>query len=97
MFMKAIIDSKPWIEDPSLLPLPWRDDLLMSVIGKGKRLKIGVMWSDGIVTPHPPITRALHEVLDRLKNADGVEIVDWKPFKHDLGWELCVSRPRFRM
>ena len=91
MFMKTIIDSKPWIEDPSLLPLPWRGELFEGLAGRGGKLKVGVLWNDGIVTPHPPVTRAMHEVVSRLKNSEDVEVVEWKPYKHDLAWEFCVS------
>lgn len=90
-FMKSVIDTKPWLKDPQLLPFPWRDDV--SYLGKGdnKQLKIGVLWDDGVVKPHPPVTRATQEVVDKLKNVPGVEIVDWKPYRHDLAWDIISS------
>ncbi|KAF2201094.1 amidase signature enzyme [Delitschia confertaspora ATCC 74209] len=47
LFMKTLIDAKPWIREPSLLP---------------KKLKVAVMWDDGVVRPHPPVLRALEMV-----------------------------------
>lgn len=36
------------------------------------------MKDDGVVKPHPPITRVLESVVSRLINA-GHEVVDWMP------------------
>ncbi|KAM3087344.1 hypothetical protein ACMFMG_001441 [Clarireedia jacksonii] len=33
------------------------------------RLKLGVMWCDGMVEPHPPVRRGLQMVVDALRNA----------------------------
>lgn len=43
------------------------------------------------VRPHPPITRALKEVVTRLREIDNIEVVDWEPYKHGFAWELIVS------
>ncbi|RAO69365.1 uncharacterized protein BHQ10_005377 [Talaromyces amestolkiae] len=92
LIMKAAIDSKPWLKEPTLLPIPWRDDVSHLTQGtSGKKLKIGVLWDDGVVKPHPPVTRALNEVVSKLRDVPGVEIVDWKPYKHDYAWERIAS------
>jgi amidase len=92
IFMKTLIDQKPWLEEPSLLPFPWRDSVSYLVKSDGKkRLKVAVLWDDGVVKPHPPVSRALKEVSEKLKNTPGVEIVDWKPYKHDHAWEIISS------
>ena len=90
MFMKIIINAKPWLNEPSLVPIPWRDQtsFLGSTSSDKKTLKVGVLWHDGIVKPHPPITLALHDVVEKLKKIDGLEIVDWEPYKHDEAWEI---------
>jgi Asp-tRNA(Asn)/Glu-tRNA(Gln) amidotransferase A subunit family amidase len=87
LFIKTIINAQPWYKEPSLLPLPWKEEDLFL----GKKLKVGVLWDDGVVKPHPPITRAMKQVVERLKDNANVEIVEWKPYKHDLAWELIVS------
>ena len=51
-------------------------------------MKIGGIWSEEIVTPHPPVRRALREVVSKLREVEGFEIVDWKPYKHDEAWEI---------
>ena len=88
--MRTILDSKPWITDPSLVPLPWRDQQILNI--KSKKLRIAILWDDGAVQPHPPVMRALKEVAQKLKAVSNVELSDWKPLTHDLGWELIVSR-----
>jgi amidase len=86
LVMKTVIDAKPWLTEPSLLPIPWREDRHFT----GK-IKIGVLWDDGVVKPHPPVTRALKEVVAKLRGVPGVEIVDWKPYKHEHAWERIAS------
>ena len=91
VFMKTIIDHKPWIQDPTLIPLPWREFGLTNSLGGGRKLKIGILWDDEVVKPHPPILRALQEMAEKLRAIKNVEVVDWNPYKHDLAWELIVS------
>jgi amidase len=92
IFMKTLIDQKPWLKEPSLIPFPWRDNVSYLTKSDGKkRLKVAVLWDDGVVKPHPPIIRALKEVSEKLQNIPGVEIVDWKPYKHDHAWEIISS------
>lgn len=73
---KAVIDAKPWNEDPKCCPLSWRDELFVGV--QSRPLVIAVMRDDGVVKPHPPIARVLEEVTTKLQNA-GHEIVSWTP------------------
>ncbi len=91
LFMKTLIDSKPWLTEASLLPFPWRQDVTHLDKGGGKKLKVGVIWDDGVVKPHPPVIRAISEVVSKLKVSPDIEVVDWKPFKHDEAWEIIAS------
>jgi amidase len=84
-YSKAVVDAQAWLMDPKVLPIPWRP-----VERKGK-LRIAVLWNDGIVRPTPPVTRALNETIEKLKAA-GHEIVGtWDPTLHRKGVELLVS------
>ncbi|KAI9662649.1 MAG: hypothetical protein M1831_002692 [Alyxoria varia] len=87
LFMKAIIDTKPWLVEPMLVPIPWR----MSEPQFRKPLKIGVLWDDAIVKPHPPITRALYDITSKLRKAHDIELVDWHPYQHDRAWAITNS------
>lgn len=91
MFMKTIIAAQPWLVESSLLPFPWKDEISHSGARSSKRLKVGVLWDDGVVKPHPPVIRALQEVAESLNHVDGIELVDWKPYKHDLAWEIIAG------
>ncbi|CAD6445972.1 41e683fe-58ed-426e-beb6-afdce751dde1 [Sclerotinia trifoliorum] len=87
IFIKTLIDAKPWYKEPSLLPFPWKEEDLFS----GKKLKVAILWDDGVVKPHPPVTRALQQVVDKLKTNDNIEVVEWKPYKHDLAWDIIAN------
>jgi amidase len=86
LFMKTYLGSEPWIKEDNLVPIPWRSVTLPP------KLKIAVMWSDGVVTPHPPVIRALKTVAEALSAAGTqFEIVDWKPDGHDECWKLTSA------
>lgn len=87
LFMKVVIDAKPWTIDSACITLPWRIDEPCLP----QKLRVGVLWDDGVVKPHPPVLRALREAVDSLRDADDVEVVDWYPYKHDEAWEIIVS------
>ena len=84
LFMKVILDAQPWRVDASLDVQPWRPFAL------DRLLKVAIMWSDAVVRPHSPITRALEEVADACKAA-GMNLVDWRPKGHDQAWDVYVS------
>ena len=86
IFMKTIIDSKPWLEEPALIPMPWRP----YSVPTDRPLRIGVLWHDGIVRPHPTITRALKMAVKGLRTND-IEVVDFQPHLHDDAWAILAS------
>ena len=90
LFMETVLAAKPWIIDPTLVTMPWRKSEKLTNHLYGKRLKIAVMWSDNMVTPHPSVTRALTTMSSRLKNIGDVDVVDWKPYEHGMAWEIIV-------
>jgi amidase len=73
---KAVIDATPWEEDPKCCPVPWRNDVFEEA--QSRPLVIAVMRDDGVVKPHPPISRVLDEVAKKLEMA-GHEVVSWTP------------------
>lgn len=87
LFMEMVLASQPWLVEPALIPMPWKTIRYSA----GQPLKIAVMWNDGVVTPHPPITRAMREVVSRLNTIPGIEIIDWKPHLHDEAWAIISS------
>ncbi|KAI1050944.1 hypothetical protein LB505_013254 [Fusarium chuoi] len=81
--MHSLIESKPWEYDARCAPLPWRGRLYEEM--HGRPLTIGVLMDDGVVRPHPPITRVLRDAVEALKH-DGHEIVEWNTELH----EQCI-------
>ncbi|KAH7370700.1 amidase signature domain-containing protein [Rhexocercosporidium sp. MPI-PUGE-AT-0058] len=88
LFMEIVIGSQPWLLEPALIPIPWNSLLRISA---DQPLKIGVMWHDGVITPHPPITRAMKELVSHLHMIPNVQIVDWTPYLHDEAWAIISS------
>ncbi|CAK7891835.1 hypothetical protein CAAN1_19S00298 [[Candida] anglica] len=70
---KLIIDSEPWMDDPKVPPIPWRE-----VTDYPKKLCFAFVSDDGAARPHPPIERALQMCKDALV-AQGHEVIDWEP------------------
>ncbi|KIV89298.1 hypothetical protein, variant [Exophiala mesophila] len=79
LVMQSILDSKPWLMDPRVAPIPWREQMFQDV--QSRPLRIGVLVDDGVVKVHPPIERVLKEVEAKLKSA-GHEIVPWDSEGH---------------
>ncbi|ETN40042.1 uncharacterized protein HMPREF1541_04317 [Cyphellophora europaea CBS 101466] len=67
--------------DPTAVPLPWKE------VQSKQKLVLGMLKTDGVVTPQPPILRALAEVAEKLKAA-GHEVVEIEP-PIDL-WEAAL-------
>ena len=87
-YCAAVAGAAPHRRDPRCLPLPWRAGEERAAAGR--RLKVGVVWGDGMVRPTPPVGRALREVVGRLRGA-GHEVVDWAPEGHLRMFELLVG------
>jgi Asp-tRNA(Asn)/Glu-tRNA(Gln) amidotransferase A subunit family amidase len=88
LFMQTILSAKPWLSEPALIPLPWNSSLHIS---PSQPLKIGVLWHDNVVKPHPPITRALQTLVSKLATVPNISIIDWKPYLHDEAWAIIAS------
>lgn len=81
LIMRVVLDAKPWLSNPSVFPKLWTSFKIESP------LKVAIQWCDDIVTPHPPVTRALREVSEACKLA-GMDVVDWVSLDHGTGWEI---------
>lgn len=90
-FMKTLLDAKPWIREPSLVPLPWKTEAQFPAQDGGKAIRVGVLRDDGVVRPHPPILRALDDVAEKLRGVPGIEVIEFAPYKHDEAWTIISS------
>ncbi|KAF5380778.1 hypothetical protein D9757_007103 [Collybiopsis confluens] len=88
---KRVIDMKPWTYDCTCVPMPWRPVNLQE---EGRRLKWGIVWTDGIIHPSPACRRALSMVVDSLKQ-QGHEVVDLMPPNipefMEIGYQLAFG------
>ncbi|KXJ89285.1 acetamidase [Microdochium bolleyi] len=79
MAMKALIDAKPWQLDARCMPIPWRQDTYDAMLSRP--LVIGVLMDDGVVRPHPPVTRVLEKAVEALRSI-GHTIIEWDASLH---------------
>ncbi|KAK4687885.1 hypothetical protein P7C73_g2225, partial [Tremellales sp. Uapishka_1] len=86
LYMTVILAGKPWLSDPTLSPRPWAPSS-----NAGRKLRIGVLYDDGVVKPVAPIRRALEASIEKLRTVDKFEIAEYKPFKSDEAWETISS------
>ncbi|KAF4984915.1 hypothetical protein FDECE_16981 [Fusarium decemcellulare] len=86
LVMKVALSVKPWRIDPSLVVKEWAPYVFTSPP------KIAIQWWDGVVQPHPPMTRALREVAELCRKA-GMEVVDWpcEDLDHGLAWDIISA------
>ncbi|KAI9784908.1 MAG: hypothetical protein M1835_003471 [Candelina submexicana] len=76
-FTKSMVSMKPWKYDHSVHPMPWKEDEESDAKEK-KRLRVGVMRDDGVVTPSPACARALEQVVASLRT-EGHDVIDVDP------------------
>lgn len=76
-FTKSLIQMAPWKYDYTVHPLEWRENVSKEYKEK-KKLRIGVMRTDGVVDPAPACARALDQVSSALE-AEGHEVFDVTP------------------
>ncbi|KAK3394966.1 amidase signature domain-containing protein [Podospora didyma] len=89
MFMSAVLAAEPWTVEPALVPLSWRSPTQLGL--DNRPLRIGIALHDGTVMPHPPITRTLTELADKMKAIPGVEVIDFPLYKLDEAWAIVSS------
>lgn len=76
LILRSILSTKPWLNDPAVVPMPFRQEIVDEYLSRaepaklsGLPLKLGVLWHDGVVGPQPPIIRGLHMVVDAVRRA----------------------------
>lgn len=93
LFVRVVFQAEPWREDGLLMPLPWRDVSedgsglgLRPWQGENGKLRVGVVYDDGVVRPVKPTRRAIQDVVSKLAEY-GVEV---EPFR---GFETRDGKP----
>lgn len=69
-FMREVLSMQPWLKDPHVQRKKWDEDAYaLSDHGGGKELCFAILWDDGHMVPHPPITRGLEMIKKALTAA----------------------------
>lgn len=87
LVFKSLLSIEPWLYDADVLPIPYRED---KELADDEKPAFGFLADDGIVTPHPPIARALSTIKSALEYA-GYDLLDWKPPSNNESMEIHVS------
>ncbi|EJD03787.1 amidase [Fomitiporia mediterranea MF3/22] len=89
LFCRVMLEYKPWLVEPPLLEIPWRQDV---VDGKDlpSRLCFAVLWDDKVFKPEPAIIDALDKCKTLLTKMGHV-VIDWEPILHKEAWELLTK------
>src|ERR1700722_10672712 len=97
LIMKSILSQEPWLHDPLVAEIPWRDAQEKAVLDMikssgGGQLSFGVMYLDGKIHPQPPVRRAMEIVVKTVEKL-GHKVIEWKPPSHARGADLAVRSP----
>lgn len=76
-YTEQIVGSEPWLQDPKVLPIPWRK----FKVETSDRFNFGIMEWDEVTPVDPPISRGIKTVRDALAKA-GHDCIDWEPQGH---------------
>ncbi|GIZ49108.1 hypothetical protein CKM354_001214700 [Cercospora kikuchii] len=81
LFMQIVVGSKQYLHDPRIIPFPWTG---LSTPRPNQPIKIGIMLNDGVITPQPPVLRALEWAQERLGKDSNFVLKPFKPYRADL-------------
>ncbi|GAQ42175.1 hypothetical protein AtubIFM56815_005197 [Aspergillus tubingensis] len=94
LLFKTVLAAKPWLGDPGVLEIPWREDIVEEtrklVQGQPEGLSFGIFYDDGLVKPQPPVERAMRIAAETIKSL-GHKLIDWQPPSHQTAASIAVS------
>ncbi|KAL4784329.1 amidase signature domain-containing protein [Aspergillus varians] len=97
LLFKAVIGQQPWLSDPLVLELPWRNEieqetraLVQQSAKDPSQLAFAIMKHDGVAIPHPPIARAL-EIVEQTVKRLGHRVIEWTPPSHATARDLAFA------
>lgn len=92
LVIKGLLSQQPWLHDPLVHEIPWREDQEKQILDllNTSKLAFGIYRNDGIVTPHPPVQRALDIAVKTLEKM-GHKVIEWKPPSHGRGNDIIYK------
>lgn len=91
LMFRSVLSQQPWLHDPAVVDLPWREELCTPLPADGSKLTFGLMPNDKLVNPQPAVRRAF-ETVKKLIIDMGHDVVDWDPPSHEKAIALAVSQ-----
>ncbi|KAK8211349.1 hypothetical protein M8818_003316 [Zalaria obscura] len=84
MFLRTVVEGRLWERDPDVVPGGWAgmEALRMTEMdGRARKIRVGIVRSDGVTTPLPPIARLMDEVSSTLRTSQTpkIEVLDVSP------------------
>ena len=90
LFFKLILETKPWLIDPKVHSIPWREDLFQE--GQNNKLCFGVIQFDQQVHLSPSVQRAIHMAIKALEQA-GHQVIEWDTTDHpEVNFNIILFR-----
>lgn len=88
MLQRAYSHSKPWHDDPSLLPYPVS---ISEARPLDRPLRVAVMANDGVVNPLPPVQLVLEDVTKKLKASPLIQLREFTAWHHEEAWQIISA------
>ena len=67
LIMESILSTEQWLRDPEVVPIPWRKEHELAI--PYPKLCFAIVETDNIVTPHPPVARAMKIIRKAIERA----------------------------
>ncbi|KAH8809188.1 amidase signature domain-containing protein, partial [Xylogone sp. PMI_703] len=90
LMLQATLSQQPWLLDPAVVDLPWREEIATMPPRDGSKLTFGIYADDGVISPLPPIKRAMEEVKSLIHKL-GHETINWNPPSHARGLAIAIE------
>ena len=87
LWFDVVLGTRPWLREYNIAPIPWHTNTIPfgthpDITPLPPKVRIGVMWNDGVVVPQPPIQRAMKALVGALEEQGSFEIKDFTPYRH---------------
>ncbi|OAG08186.1 amidase [Paraphaeosphaeria sporulosa] len=69
LFLKTTMQATTWQYDSTVISIPWTNQT------PKEKLRIGIVFDNGVHTPSPPVRRVLKKVCDFLKLSQSVDVI----------------------
>ncbi|KAL3954324.1 hypothetical protein ACCO45_012280 [Purpureocillium lilacinum] len=78
LFMRVVLAAKPYLTDPRLIPIPWMGT---NSPARPEPIKIGILMNDGVITPQPPVIKALEWAREKLEASGAFTVKPFAPYR----------------